>query len=153
MRNPLSNLSAKTLMERTLSKCRGLFERLRPGVGLRKSSQVWAIVSLVCVALAGCISLVELARRSSSKDEGRATVATTTAAATNLNSAPAKTEKEPGKIVSVESAKKAPQVAKNGKPVPSQVKEIPLTPLQIKPVVSGPPIGSVEEREGEKEDS
>jgi hypothetical protein len=152
MRNPLSNFNAKTWMEHALSKCRGAFERLRAGAGLPKSPQAWVIV-LLCASLAGCISLVELARRGASMDHGKATIAAVMATATAPESTPSKAEKKPAKKVSAEPPRKASQVAKSGKPVPAQQKERPLTQLQLKPVVSGPPVGSLEQKEGEKEDS
>src|SRR5579863_6334556 len=143
MRNPLSNSNAKTWMGHALSKCRDAFERLRPGACLRKSSQAWVIGVLLCVFLAGCISLVEMARRDSSKSQGKATIATTATATTtetNLKTAAAEPEEKPSQEISAKTPKKAPREAKNGTAVLVQEKEHALAPLQLKPVVSAPPV-------------
>ncbi len=155
MRNPLSNSNAKTWMGHALSKCRDAFERLRPGACLRKSSQAWVIGVLLCVFLAGCISLVEMARRDSSKSQGKATIATTATATTtetNLKTAAAEPEEKPSQEISAKTPKKAPREAKNGTAVLVQEKEHALAPLQLKPVVSAPPVDLEDKKEGEKED-
>src|SRR5208282_2448298 len=157
MRNPFSNSNAKSWMERTLLRCRDAFRGIRSSAGVRKSLQAWVIGVLLCVSLAGCISLMEMARRSSSKDEGKATIAkasaTTTATAANLKPSAAEPEQKPAKEVSAGTHKKAVQGANSGKPVAKEEKGSLLATIQIKPTISGPPVDSLEKEEGEKEDS
>jgi IPT/TIG domain len=156
MRNPLLNSSAKTWMQRTLSNCRDVIQRLRSDVGLHKPPQAW-VIALLCVSLAGCISLVELARRVPSKDQGKGTIAAAMAPATDSQPAAAKPEKKSEKESPAETSKKAPRKAKNGKPVQhiaaQEKKERSLVPVPLKPVVLAPPADLDEAKEGEKEDS
>ena len=119
MRNPLSNSSAKTRIERGLSKCRGALLRFRSNTGAGKSRQASVVGLLLSMSLAGCISLVELARRSAAKNEGREAFVTAPGTAASLNPPSAQPEKEPGKRVAPETRERVIERKKNSKPMPS----------------------------------